>query len=72
MDDPVGHVVETQGLLSSTPRGNAKSKDEVAALNKKLSAQRSEKLTRATPKGESRWSNYPQEELASPQSGRSS
>ena len=66
IDDPVAHVIETQGMLKDEPRGTARSEKEVSQLNKELADLRSTEVKKASPKGENQWSSYPQDSLESP------
>lgn len=66
IDDPVRHVVETQGLTRGRPRGTRLSESEVASLDRQLSRARSREVKSHVPSGENQWSAYPQEQLASP------
>ena len=66
VDDPLAHVIATQGLLTDTPRGTAKGEKEVSLLNKELSETRSKEVKAGVAKGENQWSSYPQERLESP------
>ena len=66
VEDPLAHVIETQGMLKDEPTGAAKTEKEVSLLNKDLSEVRSKEVKSAIPKGENQWSSYPQEELDSP------
>ena len=66
IEDPIAHVIETQGMLEDKPTGAAKTEKEVSLLNKELSDMRSAEVKRASPTGENQWSSYPQEELESP------
>jgi Mn-containing catalase len=67
IDDPVRHVVETQGLTrGQRVRGTRLSESEVSTLDRQLSRERSREVKSHVPSGENQWSAYPQEQLASP------
>ena len=66
IEDPVAHVIETQGMLTDEPVGTARSEKEVARMNKELADLRSTEVKQASPKGENQWSAYPQQDLESP------
>ena len=66
VEDPLAHVIATQGMVNDEAEGAAKSEKEVSLLNKELSAMRSKEVKRGVPKGANQWSSYPQEELESP------
>jgi Mn-containing catalase len=72
VDDPIKHVIETQGELQQPIQGNQHSMDEIEKLNLKMSEQRSSEIKSATPTGSNQWSAYPQKELASPSSAQRS
>lgn len=55
IEDPIKHVLDTNGLLKQEPEGAAHTEKEVEKLNKKLSKQRSEEINAATPPGEQQW-----------------
>jgi len=64
--DPVRHVVETNGLLKQEIVGNTRTDDQIEAMNRKLSKQRSTEISSVVPSGENQWSAYPQKDLKSP------
>lgn len=66
VEDPIQHVIDTQGMLNQEPKGTDRTVEELQKKNEKLSKERSEEIRSAIPKGENQWSAYPQEELASP------
>ncbi|MCO5963671.1 manganese catalase family protein [Sinorhizobium meliloti] len=68
IEDPIKHVVDTQGEINHKPEGTNRSAKEVARMDKEMSKQRSEEVRSRLPKGENKWSSYPQIELASPRS----
>jgi Mn-containing catalase len=70
IDDPIQHVIQTQGLQQHTSDGNKRSQDEVEKMDRKLSQQRSQKVKEAVPHGENQWSSYPSE-LKSPKAANS-
>lgn len=67
IQDPVSHVVETQGLSDGqSVEGTKRTEKEVHRLNKELSEERSQEVARMVPEGKNQWSAYPQEILESP------
>lgn len=67
VDDPLKHVIETQGMTKNHPiRGTDRTEKEVTRMNRALADERSEQVARAIPKGENQWSAYPQTTLESP------
>ena len=72
IDDPLQHVVQTQGETRHEIHGNSRSLDEVDQMDRQMSKQRSEEVKKATPTGSNQWSAYPQQELASPSSAQES
>lgn len=68
IDDPVRHVVETQGMTQNHPiQGTQKTEQQVDRLNRELADVRSTEVKSAVPKGRNQWSDYPQQTLESPQ-----
>ena len=55
IDDPIKHVLDTNGLLKQEAEGTPRTEKEVEKLNKKLSKQRSEEINAAAPPGEQQW-----------------
>lgn len=72
VDDPIKHVIETQGEVQHQIHGSKHTMDEVKRLDREMSKQRSGEIKAATPTGSNQWSAYPQKELASPSSAQSS
>lgn len=66
IEEPLKHVVETQGEVNHTPSGSTMSQEDVAQKNKELSKQRSQEVKSMLPSGENQWSSYPQQDLESP------
>jgi len=66
IEDPLRHVVATQGLKDEKIAGNHKTLRKVEEMNRRLSRERSEEVLSAGGEGESRWSSYPQTELEAP------
>ena len=67
VDDPVKHVIETQGLTEHQPiRGTDMTEREVARMNRELSEVRSHEISSKIPNGENQWSAYPQTSVESP------
>lgn len=58
IEDPLEHVMSSQGLKDQKPQGTDRTLDGVEKKNKELSQQRSEKIKKAVPKGENQWSSY--------------
>jgi len=72
VDDPIKHVIETQGEVQHEIHGSKHTMDEVERLDREMSKQRSGEVKAATPTGSNQWSAYPQKGLASPSSAQSS
>jgi Mn-containing catalase len=66
IDDPIRHVVETNGLTEEPIRGSQKSQNDVQRLETELGRRRSQEILSKTAGQASQWSSYPQESLASP------
>jgi Mn-containing catalase len=62
IEDPVKHVMATNGLLTQTAEGTDRTEKEVQSLNEELSELRSEEITSACSLGEQQW-NDPEAEL---------
>jgi Mn-containing catalase len=60
VDDPLQHVMETQGLAQEQPAGTTVSMQDAAQMDKKMSEVRSQEVKKATPRGEKQWSGYPE------------
>lgn len=58
IDDPIQHVIKTQGELQQPIKGTAKTEDEVGKMDQKMSQQRSQEITAAVPTGQNQWSSY--------------
>lgn len=65
IENPVEHVIETEGLLDQEETGPISEK-ETLAMNKELSQVRSKEVKSAMPIGEQQWSEYPQDRLEAP------
>lgn len=66
IDDPISHVVETNGEIDHKPTGSKLTPQQVAKKDKELSKMRSQEVSSMIPKGENQWSAYPQKSLESP------
>lgn len=71
IEDPIRHVIETQGETKQGIEGSRRSQKDVSRLNSELGKQRSGEVQSAVPSGENQWSSYPQDSAASPRSGKS-
>lgn len=69
VEDPIKHVVETSGEVNHKPNGGAsRSREDVEKMDRDMSRMRSEEVKSAMPKGENRWSSYPQTDRGGPAS----
>lgn len=66
VDEPLRHVIDTQGEINHQPKGARMTQEEVEAKNKELSRQRSKEVKSKTSKTPTQWSSYPQSSLESP------
>lgn len=66
IEDPVKHVIATNGLLDQEITGTRRDEDDVRKVESALSKQRSREVKAGVPKGENQWSSYPQTTLDSP------
>ena len=55
IEDPIKHVLETNGLLLQKTDGTDRTEKEVQKLNKQLSTERSAEIKAASPMGEQQW-----------------
>lgn len=60
VEDPLQHVIQSQGLVQDAPAGGSLTEQDVQQLNKKLSETRSKEVKQSTPRGEQQWSGYPE------------
>ena len=58
IEDPIKHVVETEGMTTHGPQGTDRTMESVAAKDKELSKIRSEEIKMSMPKGVAQWSTY--------------
>ncbi|MFW5972655.1 MAG: manganese catalase family protein [Bacteroidota bacterium] len=58
VEDPIQHVIDSNGMTNHEPAGTDRTMKDVEAKNKKLSKERSGQIKKAVPKGENRWSTY--------------
>ena len=66
IDDPIQHVIKTQGLHQHQATGSNRTVEEAEQMSRQLGKQRSEQVKQAMPKGHgNQWNSYPAE-LASP------
>ncbi len=62
IEDPIKHVMETNGLLTQTSQGTDRTKDEVQKVNEQLGAKRREEITAACPSVDMQWNDPEAEE----------
>ncbi len=55
IEDPIQHILETNGLLQQQPSGTNRTAEMVEEMNRELSATRSEEINLAAPIGEQQW-----------------
>lgn len=58
VDDPIKHVMETQGLSTHQPKGTDRTMNNVEQVNEELSSLRSDTIKAATPMTDMQWSTY--------------
>lgn len=67
IDDPLQHVIKTQGLTVDQPvKGTSETAETVEQKNQMLSQQRSQEIKKAVGSGVNQWSHYPQTSLTEP------
>jgi Mn-containing catalase len=64
VDDPIQHVLESQGMLEHGIKGTDRTPEEVEKMNRRLSEQRSEHIRESTGKYPMQWSDYEKAEAA--------
>lgn len=62
IEDPIQHVMETNGLLDQDANGTDRTEQEVKKLNKELGEKRSEEVNSACPLTEMQWNDVEAEE----------
>lgn len=58
IEDPLEHVLQTNGLLNETLHGTERTQQSAKKLEKEISQQRVAEIKQSVPKGENSWSNY--------------
>ena len=66
IDDPITHVVDSQGEINHQPTGSSMTEKEVTKKNRDLSKQRSEEVKSKTTAQPNQWSSYPSQSIESP------
>ena len=69
IEDPIKHVMETNGLLEQEPEGTKRTPEIVDEMNRQMSGIRSEEINLAAPIGEQQW-NEPMTEKGEIQNAR--
>lgn len=57
VEDPVMHVMQTNGLVDCEPQGTDRTRESVAEMDREMSKTRSETINAATPTSDMQWSN---------------
>ena len=63
VQDPLSHVIQTNGLLDQQPIGASMTMEQAEQKSKALGEERSGHISEYVPKGENQWSTYPQQNL---------
>jgi Mn-containing catalase len=63
IEDPLKHVIASNGLLNDKPTGTSRTMESVEEKNKAVSELRSKEVKKAVPKGEKQWSAYPTKKM---------
>ncbi|WP_347158818.1 manganese catalase family protein [Pontibacter chitinilyticus] len=58
IEDPIKHVIESQGMTTHAPEGTHRTMESVSTNDKALSEIRSEEVKMSMPEGVSQWSTY--------------
>jgi Mn-containing catalase len=64
INEPLEHVIETNGLTEVSPKGTKRNEKTVSSYNAKLAKERSSEIKNAVPKDKSQWSTYPDQALS--------
>jgi Mn-containing catalase len=64
INEPLEHVIETNGLTEIAPTGTERNEKTVSSYNAKLAEERSAEIKNAVPKDKSQWSTYPDQVVA--------
>ncbi len=54
------HVVDTEGMTVQEPKGTERTQESTEEKDRELGQRRSEEVRQAIPRGENRWSSYPE------------
>lgn len=65
IDDPLGEVRKTNGLVDRKPEGTERTEEQVAQMDKQLSDERSNEVLSVTPEKELTWCDYQKSEKGS-------
>jgi len=55
IEDPIRHVMETNGLTDQPIQGSNRTQDDVGRMNKQIGKMRSKEVNDVSPKGEQQW-----------------
>jgi Mn-containing catalase len=66
VEQPIQHVVRTQGEVETRSGGNGRTAEEIRAKDREMSQRRSQEVSAKIPKGANQWCAYPQQDLDSP------
>jgi Mn-containing catalase len=72
IEDPIRHVMETNGLLDQKPEGTERTEEMVQELNEELSEVRSNEINAAAPIGPQQWNKPVDENRSSKPDGNGS
>lgn len=59
IEDPLQHVISTNGMTDQQPAGTDRTMESVAQKNQEISDMRTKEITNAVPKTENQWNTYP-------------
>lgn len=59
VEDPIQHVIDTQGLHNHQGHGSSLTVEQANNLDQEMSKLRSQEVKQAVPKGENQWNTYP-------------
>ena len=66
IEDPISHVIDSQGEINHQPTGSSMTEKQVTKMNRDLSKQRSSEVKSKTTAEPNQWSSYPSQSIESP------
>ena len=66
VEDPIKHVVDTEGMTKQEIKGTDRTQESVDKMNRDLGKRKKEEVKKAVGVGANQWSTYPQDKMSSP------